>query len=159
MKKVTLFKVVTEELMVASHAEHVQIHSIPFEACTPVRGSGGDELAFSPSYKVHTLPIRKHMRRTELSPEYLALTGTHPNDPTESFTTEETYIAIDPAAERVLDVEHSHIQSLNTQINSLNHDCARYRNQIEGYETNHDRVANAGFFTRLKWLFTGVQDV
>lgn len=157
MKRVKLFKVVIEDLLVHENLEHVNLHNIPFEITEPVAGTHGEEIACLASYKTFTIPIRKHFRRTRLNPEYVRMCGGEHLE--EDFTTEETYIAIDPAAERVLDVELSRIKNLESEVTDISGQLCQLGRQNQDYVSRMLKVIGTPFLTRLKWLFTGVQDV
>ena len=157
MKTVTLFRVTSEEVVVANHLEHLEhFQHLPEEEFDYVRGAEDYEVVIGKGIKKYVSAIRCHRRRTNLSPEYLALTGTHPLSD-EAFSTDETYIAIDPAAERVLDLEYRRMKSLSDDLDlttRLNRDL---RSQRDGLYKVIGTIKIAGFFTRIKWVFTGVR--
>jgi len=156
MKRVTLFKVVTEELMVADHAEFYEQMHMPMLSSAIVQGSG--EMACSPVGKKITMPIRKHMRRTELSLEYLELCGQghYYQHPVNGYSTEETYIAIDPAAERVIDIEIVEMLRLREAETVLRRNISKLEHENEGYNSVIEEIKAASLWTRIKWVFTGV---
>lgn len=157
MKRVTLFKVVLEELMVADTAVFYEQMHMPELSSMRVIGAA-DEIACSPVGTRLTIPIRKHMRRTELTREYLALCGQGHlfRHPEEGYKTEETYIAIDPAAEIVLGVEMVRIEALESHVFNLKTDMRVQERQIDELCKENGLLKSAGFFTILKWLFRGV---
>ena len=156
MKRVKLFKVVIEDLMVADSAEFYEEMHMPMLSEVRVQGSG--EMAYSPTGKKITIPIRRHARRTKLSREYLELCGKEYDFEhiENGYITEETYIAIDPAAERVLRVELNRIESLESNAVRGKEQIVALHEKIRLSTIVYDSICGAGFFQRFKWLFSGV---
>jgi len=131
MKEVTLYRIVKEEAMVGDYIDMIESYRHHDHNVMPLLGTSEGIEPFEVTIEKFTAPI-KTVRFSDSRPDQ--------------------YWAVDPQdkSEILTCIESMEIEKLNNRLTECRNELHDRFIKIKQYE-------NAGHWTRVKWLFTGVK--